>query len=170
VLNALSCLLGNLTAPGDYQSWLSLLRSIPMKMELSECFEPSAQKLRKPGGYPKDTIRVSTHGENLRSRLTHLYWEEETARHVNLKLSLTNKTTPFHPLPVSLSRPAHFPSLCFALVNVGQNISSQLQSWVSLTALKLSFSRSQLPWCRQSLRRLTWSWSRTSRPMPANQS
>ena len=52
------------------KSWVSLLRSTPMKMERIERSETSALKAQTPGDYPKDTIRHSTHGESLKSRLT----------------------------------------------------------------------------------------------------
>ena len=38
------------------QSWVSLLRSTPMKMERIESSETSAPKLQAPGDYTKDTI------------------------------------------------------------------------------------------------------------------
>ena len=40
-----------------------------MKMELLVSSETSALKAQRPGDYPKDTIRHSTHGESFKSRL-----------------------------------------------------------------------------------------------------
>ena len=51
------------------QSWASLLRCTPMKMERLVSSETSALKGQTPGDYPKDTIRHSTHGGSLKSRL-----------------------------------------------------------------------------------------------------
>ena len=39
------------------QSWVPLLRSTPMKMELLVSSETSALKAQTPGDYPEDTIR-----------------------------------------------------------------------------------------------------------------
>ena len=47
-----------------------LLRSTPVEMERIESSETSALKAQTPpGDYPKDTIRHSTRGESLKSRL-----------------------------------------------------------------------------------------------------
>ena len=48
------------------QSWVSLLRSKPKKMELPVSSETSALKAQIPGDDPKDTRRHSTHGESLK--------------------------------------------------------------------------------------------------------
>ena len=40
-------------------------------MERIASSEKSALKAQTPGDYPKDTIRYSTHGERLKSRLTY---------------------------------------------------------------------------------------------------
>ena len=51
------------------QSWVSLLRSTPMKMERIKSSETSALKAQTPGGYPKKTHNTAfTHGEILKSR------------------------------------------------------------------------------------------------------
>ena len=55
MLNAVLCLLG-INTP-QLQSWVSLLRSTPMKMERIVSSETSALKAQTPGDYPKDTIR-----------------------------------------------------------------------------------------------------------------
>ena len=39
------------------KSWVSLLRSTPMKMERRESSETSALKAQTPGDYPKNTVR-----------------------------------------------------------------------------------------------------------------
>ena len=51
----------------QFQSWVSLVRSTPMKMELPVSSETSELKVQTPGDYPKDTIRHSTHSESLKS-------------------------------------------------------------------------------------------------------
>ena len=38
-----------------------------MKMELTECSETSAHKIRTPGNHPKERIELSEHGESLKS-------------------------------------------------------------------------------------------------------
>jgi len=40
-----------------------------MKMEQTECSETSAYKFQTPGIHPKESIKHSVHGENLKSRL-----------------------------------------------------------------------------------------------------
>ena len=55
-------------------SWVSLLRSTPMKMEQIVSSETSALKAQTPGDYPENTIRHSTHGESLKSRLTFTFF------------------------------------------------------------------------------------------------
>ena len=52
----------------------------PMKMEQTDCSETSAYKVETPGNYPEENIQHVEHGENLKSRILHLYGEE-TARH-----------------------------------------------------------------------------------------
>ena len=52
------------------KSWVSPLRTTVMKMERIESSETSALKAQTPGDHPKDTVRHSTHGESLESRLT----------------------------------------------------------------------------------------------------
>jgi hypothetical protein len=42
-------------------------------MDLTEGSETSAKLNLTPGKYPKENIQVSEHGENLKSRITHLY-------------------------------------------------------------------------------------------------
>ena len=55
------------------KSWVSLLHSMPMKMERIESSKTSALKAQMPGDYPKNTIRHSTHGESLKSRYISLF-------------------------------------------------------------------------------------------------
>ena len=50
-----------------------------MKMERIASSETSALKAQKPGDYPKDTIRHSTHLENLKSRLNADLFNAKTA-------------------------------------------------------------------------------------------
>jgi hypothetical protein len=39
-----------------------------MKMEQTECSEPSAYKIQTPGNYPEENIQHTEHGESLKSR------------------------------------------------------------------------------------------------------
>jgi len=41
--------------------------SIFMKLELAECYEPSAYKTQNPGNNPEENIKLSKHGESLKS-------------------------------------------------------------------------------------------------------
>ena len=45
----------------------SIIHIQPMKMELIECSETSANHNRTPGKYPKEYIQDSKHGESLKS-------------------------------------------------------------------------------------------------------
>ena len=55
------------------QSWVSLIRSTPMKMERLVSSETSALKTETPGDYPKNTIWQSRQSESLKSRLTYVF-------------------------------------------------------------------------------------------------
>ena len=46
---------------------LTILHIQPLKMELIECSETSANQNRTPGKYPKEYIQDSKHGESLKS-------------------------------------------------------------------------------------------------------
>jgi hypothetical protein len=46
----------------------SVLYTQPLKMELTEGFETSANYNLTPGKYPKEQIQYSKHGESLKSR------------------------------------------------------------------------------------------------------
>jgi len=40
-----------------------------MEMEDTECSQTSAYKFQTPGNYPEESIQLSEHGENLKSRI-----------------------------------------------------------------------------------------------------
>ena len=48
----------------------------PLKMELIQGSETSANYNLTPGKYPEESIRCSNHGESLKSRIRHLYGED----------------------------------------------------------------------------------------------
>jgi hypothetical protein len=51
-----------------------------MKTEQTNCSKTSAYKIQMPGNYPEQNTEHTEHGENLKSRICHLYGEK-TARH-----------------------------------------------------------------------------------------
>jgi hypothetical protein len=61
-------------------------------MEQRMSSETSANKTQTPGIYPKENILHLEHGENLKSRIIHLYGEE-TSRHIRLFEKLRIKKT-----------------------------------------------------------------------------
>ena len=67
------------------KSWVSILRSKPMKMERIVSSETSALKAQTPGDYPKDTIRHST---------TAKVWNQE--KRYSFNVILQNSKTLYH--------------------------------------------------------------------------
>ena len=45
----------------------------PMKMELIECSETSAHKIKMPGNHPKEWIQYSKHSKSFKSRICNLF-------------------------------------------------------------------------------------------------
>ena len=85
------------------KSWVSLLRSTPMKMEQIESSETSAPKAQTPGDYPKDTIRHSTQGESFKSRYVRVaairpIFQRVITTRANISHIWTSWCTAFYPL------------------------------------------------------------------------
>jgi len=57
-------------------SRLFFLLSPSMKMEVAECSETSAYKIKVLGNHPKEGIHHSEHGESLKSRINYVIYRK----------------------------------------------------------------------------------------------
>jgi len=80
----------NTTSSTHYSYFILYIQ--PLKMELTECSETSANHNRTPGKYPKEYIQDSKHGESLKSRTSKSFENVAKFRHLATKQTDRNLT------------------------------------------------------------------------------